>query len=50
MFLSISKPENWVTIWIMLVGLILFFHVLAYFGIQIGAQLGIQSGGANDDT
>lgn len=46
MFLSISKPENWISVWIMLVGLILFFHLLAGVGVTIGSQLGI--GGSNN--
>jgi hypothetical protein len=44
LFLSVSKPENWVSIWIMLVGLILFFHLLAGVGVTIGSQLGIGNG------
>jgi hypothetical protein len=41
MFLGLDKYENWVSIGIMFVGFLLFVHLLAAVGVNIGGYLGI---------
>jgi len=41
MYLSLSKPENWITIGIILVAWMLAIHVLAQVGVNVAPYLGL---------
>jgi len=44
MYLGLDKYENWVSIGIMFVGFLLFLHLLAAIGLNLGSYLGVGGG------